>query len=184
MPQVGLGVFQTPPRHRTCGGDRAGRRLPTHRHRRSILQRARGRSGGRRVRRLRARTSSGHQSCGTPTRATTARSRRSTPAWIASAFELPRPVPHPLADAGARTRSSTRSRRSRTCATRAGSGRSESATSSPNTCGSWSTATGIVPAVNQIELHPLLQQAGVAGSARSAAASPPRRGVRWARDHC
>jgi 2,5-diketo-D-gluconate reductase A len=42
--------------------------------------------------------------------------------------------------------------------------------------------TGIVPAVNQVELHPLLQQQEL-GKCTLSWASPPRRGARWARDH-
>ena len=44
-------------------------------------------------------------------------------------------------------------------------------------------ATGIVPAVNQIELHPLLPQQELR-EVHASWASPPRRGARWARARC
>ena len=45
-------------------------------------------------------------------------------------------------------------------------------------------ATGIVPAVNQVELHPLLQQEELREGARVSWASPPRHGRRSARVRC
>ena len=44
-------------------------------------------------------------------------------------------------------------------------------------------ATGIVPAVNQVELHPLFQQQELR-EVHASWASPPRRGPRWARVRC
>ena len=52
MPALGLGVFQTPARgdHAPPSSAALRRRLPPHRHRRRLRQRARGRRGGRRLR--------------------------------------------------------------------------------------------------------------------------------------
>ena len=83
IPQVGLGVFQTPP-NATSGGDRAGRGLPAYRHRLHLRQRGRDRPGDRQVRRP-ARMSSWSPKCGMPTRDTTTHCPRLTPVSIGSA---------------------------------------------------------------------------------------------------
>ena len=183
-PRSGLGVWQTPPEdteravapRRWTAGYRHIDTAAAYGNEAEVGQRRRG------LRRRRARTSSWSPSCGTPNRATTdaegvRRQHRE------AGCRLPRSVPHPLADAR-RTPSSTPSRRSRICATRAASARSASATSSPSTCDILIDATGIVPTVNQIELHPLLPQQRVAGSCTPSWASPPRRGARSVRARC
>ncbi len=96
---------------------------------------------------------------------------------------LPRPLPDPLADAGEATRSSTRSRRSPICAIRAGSGPSASATSSPSTCESWSTRTGIVPRSTRSNCIRCCSSRSC-GRCTPSWASPPRRGARSARVRC
>ena len=77
----------------------------------------------------------------------------------------------------------TRSRRSLTYATKAASGRSASATSNRNICRSWWTA----PELSRPSIRSSCTRCCSSrncGKCTPNWASPPRRGVRWARDHC
>ena len=124
----------------------------------ALRQRGRRRPGHRRAPASRARSSSSPPRSGTTTRATTPRSRAFDASAEAARPRRPRPLPHPLAGAGARTATSTRGRRCSSCATRAASAPSVSATSSRRTCSGCSTRPASCRRINQIELHPYLQQ--------------------------
>ena len=79
-----------------------------------------------------------------------------------------RPLPRPLADARAPTTTCTRGRSSSSCGMPGSRAASASRTSSCRTSSRSSSATGVVPAVDQIELHPAYQQRDVTDWARGA----------------
>ena len=86
----------------------------------------------------------------------------------AAAARLPRPVSDPLARAAQRTGTSTRGGRSRSCTPTAGSARSACPTSRSAHLQRLFDETDVVPAVNQIELHPRLPQQELRKRARHA----------------
>ena len=144
-------------------------RLPPHRHRRRVRQRARGRRGDPRAPASTAPRSSSRPRSGSATTATTRRCTRSTRAprklgvdqidlLILHQALPPRLRPDHRAPTG----------RWRRCSPTARSARSASATSCPTTSTTLLAATEVVPAVNQIEVHPYFQQPRGAGRRRRA----------------
>ena len=145
-------------RDRARGARRARGRLPQHRHRRALRQRGRASgaaiaSSGMPRDELFVTTKlwnddQGHDS--------TLRGLRREPAPARPG--LRRPLPDPLAEAepGPLRRDLARLREARTPT--AGPARSACPTSRSPTCSGCSTRPQVVPAVNQVELHPQLQQ--------------------------
>ena len=101
IPQLGFGVWQVPDADVDAADrDRARRRLPQHRHGPPLRQRGRASAAPSRRPTCPATSCSSPPRCGTTTTASTRRWLPSTPRWAARP-RRPRPLPHPLADAGA-----------------------------------------------------------------------------------
>ena len=158
IPQLGFGVWQVPDDEVDARGHGPRGRLPAHRHRRACTATRTASAGPSSTPTSRA-TSVGHH------QALEQRRTASTPAM--QAFDASWTSLRP--DASTSTSSTGRCRQGRVrrdvegdararCATTAASRRSGSATSSSPHLQRLLDETGECPAINQIELHPCLQQ--------------------------
>ena len=146
-------------RHRR-DGVRARGGLPDARHGGELRERVRGRRGAAPLRPAARRGRRREQDPRPPPRV---RRRHRVGARLARAPRrgAHRPPPHPLAEPVARGSTSRRGARSSSSRRTAWSARSASPTSPRSTSTRIIDDTGVVPAVNQVELHPRFPQAGM-----------------------
>ena len=170
IPQLGFGVFQVPPDgDRGDGHDGPRGRLPAHRHRADVPQRGRRRRGDRGLRASRATSSTSPPSSTTASTGPTTRAARSRERWSSSG------------STGSTCSSSTGRCRRSTTATSSRPGRpspSSCRTAAPSSVGvsNFEPAhleriideTGVLPAVNQIEVHPYFANEAARAAARRA----------------
>ena len=178
IPQLGFGVWQVPDDEVDRRGlHRPRGRLPQHRHRPALRQRGGRRRGPRHAPTCRARSSSSPPRSGTTTRARrdAARVRRVDEAPRPRG---PRPLPHPLARAGAGHVRRHLEGAAASCATRAASAPSASATSSvPHLSGCSTRPASSRPSTRSSCTRTCSRRS--CASSTPSTASSPRRGARW-----